>query len=519
MARFRVVSKHQVSGWRFLLRRIEHALVRRDASMLDDPQRGRSTALMIGFALACVGVAGAAVLAFFSPAKNVGDSPIVADKDSGALFVHMGGRMYPALNLTSARLITGQAADPVRVGSAELAKYPRGPWVGIPGAPGHMVGTSDRDSFWAVCDRARGGAAATVDPQAGVPMASTAPVHTTAIGGRLTVDGSAARELGADEARLMRNGRTIWLVYRDGENGAVRAMIDLADSAVTLALGLDATAPVMPASAGLIEAIPEVPALRVPEVPEFGTPTTFSTGLTVPVGSVLTVAQPDRGAQYYLVSQSGAVRVSPVLAAMVRNADVQGSISSQTVSPSVIAANLRPGNWPGTAHYPDRPVRLVDTSTHAVTCLSWERLDTEPRAIVGLLVGRQLPLAADEQRLPVTLVTAAGSAGRTADAAYLPRTTGRFIQVTGDDPGSGLRESLWWVSDSGVRYGLALEAGRDPSADPTLRSLNLGSPVPAPWSIVSLFAVGPTLSQVDARIQHDGISANDTGAGFGGDGR
>ncbi|WP_306355958.1 MULTISPECIES: type VII secretion protein EccB [unclassified Nocardia] len=519
MARFRVVSKHQVSGWRFLLRRIEHALVRRDASMLDDPQRGRSTALMIGLALACVGVAGAAVLAFFSPAKKVGDSPIVADKDSGALYVNMGGRMYPALNLTSARLITGQAADPVRVDAGELAKYPRGPWVGIPGAPGRMVGSSDRDSYWAVCDRARGGAAAPVDPDTGVPTATTAPVHTTAIGGPLTVDGDGARELEADEARLMRNGRTIWLVYRDGANGAVRAMIDLADSAVTLALGLDATAPVMPASDGLIEAIPEVPALRVPEIPDFGASMTFSTGLTVPVGSVLTVSQPDRGAEYYLVSSSGAVRVSPVLAAMVRNFDVRGAISSQTVSPSVIAANLRPGDWPGTEHYPRRPVHLVDTSTHAVTCLSWERLDTEPSAMIDLLVGRQLPLAPDEQRLPVGLVTAAGSAGTTADAAYLPRTSGRFIQVTGDDPGSGLRESLWWVSDSGVRYGIAVEPGREPSADPTLRSLNLGSPVPAPWSIVSLFAVGPTLSQVDARIQHDGIPSNATGVGFGGDGR
>jgi hypothetical protein len=32
--------------------------------------------------------------------------------------------------------------------------------------------------------------------------------------------------------------------------------------------------------------------------------------------------------------------------------------------------------------------------------------------------------------------------------------------------------------------------------------------VPAPWSIVSLFAVGPTLSQKYARIQHDGIPTN-----------
>jgi type VII secretion protein EccB len=149
LARFRVVSKHQVSGWKFLLNRIEHALVRRDASMLDDPGRGRNIALLIGVALACVCVAGAAVLAFFKPAKVVGDSKIVADQDSGALYVNLDGRLYPALNLTSARLIVGSPDDPVKVPPDELAKHPRGPWVGIPGAPGRMVGTTDRDSYWA----------------------------------------------------------------------------------------------------------------------------------------------------------------------------------------------------------------------------------------------------------------------------------------------------------------------------------------------------------------------------------
>ncbi|WP_280450904.1 type VII secretion protein EccB [Nocardia cyriacigeorgica] len=163
MARFRVVTKHQISGWRFLLHRIEHALVRRDASMIDDPQRGRSTALLIGVALACVCVAGAAVMAFFKPAKSVGDSKIVADKDTGALYVRVGDRLHPALNLTSARLVVGSADNPVRVSGGELSKYPRGPWVGIPGAPGNIVDSGSKDSSWAVCDTTRSGAAAPVE--------------------------------------------------------------------------------------------------------------------------------------------------------------------------------------------------------------------------------------------------------------------------------------------------------------------------------------------------------------------
>ncbi|BDT94855.1 MULTISPECIES: type VII secretion protein EccB [Nocardia] len=515
MARFRVVTKHQISGWRFLLRRIEHALVRRDASMIDDPQRGRSTALSIGIALACVIIAGAAVLAFFKPAKKVGDSKIVAEKDTGALFVRLNNRLFPALNLTSARLIVGSPDNPVQVSRDELSKYPRGPWVGIPGAPGSIVDNNEKDSSWTVCDTARTGAAAPVNPATGLPTVSRSAVRTTAIGGPLTIDGDANRPLGDGEARLLRDDTTTWLVYADAEKGVVRAAIDLANTAVAMALGIDSTAPVMAASKGLVNAIPEAPPLRVPDVPGKGETISLNNGFTTPVGSVVTVSTPDQGVSYYLVSQSGLVRISSVLAAMVRNADAQGSVTTRTVGPNVIAANLRPGQWPGTATYPTRPIRLVDPERSGVTCLHWSRSGNDPNATTELLVGRQLPLTQDEQGRAVDLVTSSASRGTTADAAYLPRDTGRFVQVTGAEPGSPLRESLYWVSDSGVRYGIITDPNGG-GTDPTLTALGMRTPVPAPWSIISLFAVGPALSQKEARIQHDGIPNNKIVAGLGG---
>ncbi|MBY8862753.1 type VII secretion protein EccB [Nocardia sp. CA2R105] len=511
MARFRVVTKHQISGWRFLLHRIEHALVRRDASMVDDPQRGRSTALSIGIALACVLIAGAAVMAFFKPAKQVANANIVSDKDSGALYVRLGGRLYPALNLTSARLITGAAENPTPVSQDEITKYPRGPWVGIPGAPGSIVDDGNRDSSWAVCDTARIGAAAPIDPSTGLPSTAWSPMETTAIAGALTVDGDTARTLGSRQARVLRNGATTWLVYNDGEKGVVRAAIDLADSAVTLALGIDPTTPVIAASSGLIDAIAEVPPLRVPEVPGAGTVATLTSGLTIPVGSVLTMSTPDRGASYYLASQSGLVQVSAVLAAMIRNADSHGTVTTMSVGPDVVAANLRPGAWPGTDTFPARPVEIVDPRS-TVTCYHWSRGNGDPNAVTELITGRQLPLRPDEQSRAVDLVTGPVSHGGTADAAFVNATVGRFVQVTGTDPGSPLHEALFWISDSGVRYGLDVPAGSN--SDQTLASLGLRSPVPAPWSIVSLFAVGPALSQRDARIEHDGVAADKAAIGL-----
>ncbi|MFD0364580.1 type VII secretion protein EccB [Nocardia sp. GCM10030253] len=515
MARFRVVTKHQISGWRFLLRRIEHALVRRDASMVDDPQRGRSTALAIGIAIVCVAIAGSAVMAFFKPAKKIGNSKILSEKDSGALFVNVNNRLYPALNLTSARLIIGSPDKPVPVTRDELSKYPRGPWVGIPGAPGSIVDADERDSSWTVCDTAKTGAAAPLNPQTGLPTLRWSAIRTTVIGGPLSIDGDANRPLMDGEARLLRDDTTTWLVYTDSEKGVVRAAIDLSNSPVSLALGIDATSSVMAVSKGLINAIPEVPPLRVPDVPGAGQSVTLSTGLTVLVGSVLTMSTPDQGASYYVVSQSGVVRVTAVLASMIRNADVSGAPSTRTVGPAVIAANLRSGTWPGTATYPARPIRIVDPARSEVTCYHWSRTGADPNAATELLVGRQLPLKKDEQSRAVDLVNSDASRGSTADSAYMPRDTGRFVQVTGAEPGSALRESLFWISDSGVRYGIVAKQS-EAGDDPTMRALGLRAPVLAPWSVVSLFAVGPALSPGDARIQHDGLPPNQTVAGLGG---
>jgi type VII secretion protein EccB len=387
--------------------------------------------------------------------------------------------------------------------------------VGIPGAPGIIVDNAERDSTWSVCNTAKTGASAPIDPQTGLPTLRESSVRTTVIGGPLTVDGDSNRLLAEGEARLMRDDSTTWLVYTDAEKGVVRAAIDLRSTAVALALGIDSSAPVMAASKGLINAIPEVPPLRVPEVPGKGEAVTLSTGFTTPVGSILTVTAPDQGASYYLVSQSGVVRVNPVLAAMIRNADSQGAPATKTVGPDLIATNLRPGSWPGTATYPSRPIRLVDPVKSEVTCLHWSRTGTDPNAATELLVGRQLPLTKDEQGRAVDLVTAVPSGGRTADAAYMPRDTGRFVQVTGVESTSPLRESLYWISDSGVRYGVDARQVSTGS-DATLKALALRTPVPAPWPIISLFAVGPTLSPENAKLAHDSITPNQIVAGLSG---
>ncbi|NUS45498.1 MAG: type VII secretion protein EccB, partial [Mycobacteriaceae bacterium] len=134
----------------------------------------------------------------------------------------------------------------------------------------------------------------------------------------------------------------------------------------------------------------------------------------------------------------------------------------------------------------------------------WARTGSDAVARANLLVGTQLPVGKDAQTDIVNLVSSGKAA--VADAAYMPRTSGRFVQVTGADADSPRQESLWWVAENGVRYGIDVKAAEHAGTDPVLQALGLGAPVPAPWSIISLFPAGHVLSQRDARLQHDGIA-------------
>jgi type VII secretion protein EccB len=154
-------TKWQVGGYRFLVRRMEHALIRRDVRMLHDPMKSQSRALLVGVVIACIGLAGCAALALFRPQDKIGDASIVVGKDSAAMFVKVDDVFHPVLNLASARLIVGKPDNPLTVKESELSSRPRGALVGIPGAPSALPYDGDGSAeTWTVCD--------TVDPIAGV---------------------------------------------------------------------------------------------------------------------------------------------------------------------------------------------------------------------------------------------------------------------------------------------------------------------------------------------------------------
>lgn len=144
----RLTTKVQVSGWRFLLRRLEHAIVRRDTRMFDDPLQFYSRSIALGIVVAVLILAGAALLAYFKPQGKLGGTSLFTDRATNQLYVLLSGQLHPVYNLTSARLVLGNPANPATVKSSELSKLPMGQTVGIPGAPYATPVSAGSTSIW-----------------------------------------------------------------------------------------------------------------------------------------------------------------------------------------------------------------------------------------------------------------------------------------------------------------------------------------------------------------------------------
>lgn len=142
-------TRAQVSGHRFLQRRVEHGLVFGDIRMIHDPLATRHRALIFGVVAVVVIGLGAGLLAWLRPEADPGEAPVLRTSD-GALFVRVDDRVHPVANLASARLVVGEAVEPAGVGGDVLAGLDRGVPLGIHPAP-LVLGDGPGELPWAVC--------------------------------------------------------------------------------------------------------------------------------------------------------------------------------------------------------------------------------------------------------------------------------------------------------------------------------------------------------------------------------
>src|SRR3984885_10866338 len=473
-------TRTQVTGYQFLARRTAMALTRWRVRMEIEPGRRQTLAVVASISAALVICLGALLYSFISPSGQLNDTPIIADRDSGALYVRVGDKIYPALNLASARLIAGRADNPHKVRGSQIAEQPHGPQVGIPGAPSEFSPATPATSSWLVCD--------SVAQMAGVGAPS--PVTVTVIDG--TPDLSNRRHvLNGSDAVVLRYERDTWVI-RQGR----RDRIDAMNRAVLLPLGLtpEHVSQARPMSRALYDALPVGPELTVPHVPDAGKPAGFANA-PGPVGTVIVTPQISGPQQYSVVLTDGVQTVNPVVAQILQNAGTPAGNSPVVVAPASLA-KMPVVNGLDLSAYPDGPLSPVDLKENPATCWWWQKTAGEERARIQVISGPTIPVTTSAAEKVVSLVKADPS-GREADRIYFGPDYANWVVLTGNDPGSSTSESLWWLSSSGVRFGV--ENSRESRSALGLTA----QPSPAPWVALRLLAPGPALSRADALVRHD----------------
>jgi type VII secretion protein EccB len=451
-------TRLQVSGYRFLVRRMEHALLRGDIQMLHDPMRAQSLSLIAGCVLAIVVLAGCAILAFLRPNAGLGDAAIVMSGDSGALYVRIDDTLHPVLNLASARLVTGSAARPAVVSPADIDKAKRGPLLGIPGAPAVIAKPlSDEESAWTVCD----------------------DTTTTVIAGRTDHFGRPGTQPNVLVTARSESAATTYLLY-DGR----RAQVDLRNPGVLWALRLDGIEP-RPVSRALLDAVPEAPPIASPHIPGAGLPGAIA---GTRVGTVVRVTRVDTE-DYFVVLADGVQRIGEVAANLIRISDSQGSREVASVSPDAVSDVPVVDSLP-VSMFPRRAGTSSGAGGNDVLCVQW----TPDGPKTALWLGDSLPLGSN----PMELVQSDGD-GPNVDEVVIPPGRSAYVRATALTGAGGDAGPLYLMTDSGVLFGL-----HDENAAKLLDVA--GDPVAAPWPVLSWLPRGPELSRDSALVARDTIA-------------
>lgn len=529
-------TKSQVQAYQFVLRRMQSALVRRDAVMLHDPMRTHTRATIVGVVLGALGVIVFVVWGLLSPAPSVPEAGnIVIGEQSGTVYVVAAGnpkKLIPTFNLASARLLllaqskqssggTGGAApaapaaastaavkNPTVVSDDQLESIPRDKLTGIPDGPQLIPSGTQRISpDWAVCDQVQ------LDPT--LPNPDTGKTNTYVFGG--VAQNALGTELGQNEALLATsdNGKT-YLVYRlpSSRNrpnaNTVRAEIDVnnANDAVRVALGLQQKPRKM--TQGLLNAIPEVPPLTPPTIADGQAPGDFD-GLTT--GDVFSTQPTGEEPQYWAITTHGIQRVSQAVADVMRVAKHGSAGKPRTLGLDKLRGVdiLQPNdvNYIPVDEFPQSVPTVLDaTKNSSVSCLGWSLVGSgnDRDAHTSVFVDTQLPgqKGTGDKFTPMT-VTTPGPNRVPINGFYLKPGFAAVVQsATGKDSfGKG---TIQLISDRGIRYSVPDGATAD--------AIGLNDRQPAPESIIGLLPTGASLNTQDVLKQFDSVPIDPNAGSF-----
>ncbi|MFC4064073.1 type VII secretion protein EccB [Actinoplanes subglobosus] len=151
-----ISRRDQLQSYQFMNQRVISAFVMRETDPAQSPLRRGIGALFGGLMVAVLVAAGFGIYGLLTRTganQWQQDGSVVVERESGASFVYLRGRLNPAVNFTSAKLASGRPNPPVyRIAAKSLAGTPRGVTIGIAGAPASLPDASGQAGLpWAMC--------------------------------------------------------------------------------------------------------------------------------------------------------------------------------------------------------------------------------------------------------------------------------------------------------------------------------------------------------------------------------
>ncbi|MFE9387721.1 type VII secretion protein EccB [Streptomyces sp. NPDC007025] len=460
-------KRDQVQAHMFIMGRLTSGMLRADPDAPESPQGRTNRGIAISVLIAVLICAGAFVFGLFKPGtKSSWRDPgtLVVNKDSGARYLFLGGRLRPVRNFTSAKLLAGDQLKVMSVGGESLKDTPHGAPVGIPGAPEKPPGTGELDDGpWQVCS-------GSTDGSTGTTVAVGAEPDGTAL-----EKGQGLLVRGPDKA-----GYLVW-------QGRKLRLDAKANAPEALGYGSDKPLAV---SAALLNSLPSGPDLSPPEVSDMGAAGPELGGRQTRIGQVFKVTAAGAKARYYQLHKEGLAPLSATGAALVLGDPVSkdkayggGSATARPLGTDALDGRLADDSRvPGPDEdLPSTPPSAVDLPRDTTLCAGVRSAGGGLRISVTL---------ADPGDLGPS--TQPPTEGLTPACVTVNKITvrpggGAVVHALGAG-GSDVGSTLYLVTDTGMKYRL--------SSKDTLKALGY-TETPAqgvPSSLLSMLPTGPDLT-------------------------
>jgi type VII secretion protein EccB len=448
----------QLQAYQFMTQRVISALVMRETDPRQSPLRRGVGAVFGGLMIAILVGAGFGIFGILTKVGSDGwktDGSVVIEKESGASFVYLNGTLYPTLNLTSAKLASGQPNPPVfRVAGGSLGAVPRGNTVGIPGAPASLPTAAKHIGLpWTVC---------------ALPGATS----TVALAVSLAPDGG--RSL-ANDGVLVRDVKlgTTYLVWHSARH--------LVQSSRTLVPALFGATTSLPVGTAWLNTLS--PGADIGPITINGAGSASAAVKGRKIGDML-IAQTGSGPQYYLVFNDGLAPITElqrfILDATAPVKPIQVDLSE--VNAAARSARLTPTD--GLQQPPATAPPLARLDGGEQLCAITSSAKAPPTVWLGGTV------AGLGEATPTTSTTADGAA--LADRILVPAGRVAVVRVLGGpDAESG---PYFIVTDLGIKYPVP--------AEPVLAMLGYApaQAIDVPSNLMARIPTGPTLDPAAAVI-------------------